>query len=60
MTTYHLYRNTKEFLPGRVSLGEVLPEGAQVIKTIEAADWGKARDTIKEYEFEYKEGYGYF
>lgn len=56
MKIFHLQHNKY----GRVMLDEELVKGNEVIRTIQAKDWGDARATIEHYEFEERDGYGFF
>lgn len=58
MTVYVLQRN---LTTTRVTLSLVFNvKTSELIRTIEAESWIKARGSIREWEFEYKEGWGYF
>lgn len=58
MATFYLYANKSN----RVILNKTAPDWktATPIRTIEAPSWLEARTSVKEYEFERKEGCGYF
>ena len=62
MNTYYLCRLKEMFFPGRVVIMNTLPTETNgiVIRMINAPHWGKAREKVNDFEFNYKEGYGYF
>ena len=44
---------------GRVILDQEKLRGAEIIETIEAENWIEARNTICEFAYEHRRGYGY-
>ena len=54
--TFYLQHNKE----GRVLIDKREHASHTTIRTIDAASWGDARDTISDYEFDKVEGYGWF
>lgn len=57
MNTYYLYRCPRT---NRVILDGAMPEKVSAIRTIEAKDWGAARDAVGDFEFNHVPGHGWF
>lgn len=54
---FYLYRCKKT---NRVVLNSVLENPTGFIDSVEATNWGDARDMVSELAYEYRAGYGYF